>query len=95
MKWIDLKILYYQFVCNRVRITRDSHTPILFEDYNTHDYYYMINNNKNMIYSLDEMYEISKKDKPIDPFTRLPIREWCYVKVSIAKQFICDPVVNS
>jgi hypothetical protein len=45
----------------------------------------MINNNKNQIYSLDEMYEIMKQDKPIDPFTRLPITEWCFVKVLISK----------
>jgi hypothetical protein len=68
-----------------IRIPKDTNTPILYEEYDTHNYYYMINNNKNMIYSLDEMYEIMKKDEPTDPFTRLPIKEWCYVKVSIAK----------
>ena len=85
MKWAKLRILYYQMFSKHIRISKETNTPILYEEYDTHNYYYMINNNKNMIYSLDEMYEIMKKDKPIDPFTRLPIKEWCYVKVSIAK----------
>jgi hypothetical protein len=85
MKWDYLRILYYQFLSKYINISSNSHTPILFEDYNTDDYYYMINNNKNMIYSLDEMYEIMKQESPIDPFTRLPINDWCFVKVLITK----------
>jgi hypothetical protein len=85
MSWDKLRILYYQLLSKRIRIPKDTTTPILFEDYHTGQYYYMINNNKNQIYSLDEMYEIMKKDIPIDPFTRLPITEWCFVKISISK----------
>ena len=85
MSWDKLRILYYQLLSKHVRISKDTSTPILFEDYDTDEYYYMINNNKNQIYCLDEMYEIMKKDKPIDPFTRIPIKTWCFVKVSIHK----------
>jgi hypothetical protein len=85
MLWDKLRILYYELICKHVKLSRETNTPILFDDYNTKEHYYMINNNKNMIYSLDEMYEIMKKDKPIDPFTRLPIKSWCFVKVSISK----------
>ena len=85
MSWDKLRILYYQLLSKHVRIPKDTSTPILFDDYDTDEYYYMINNNKNQIYCLDEMYEIMKKDKPIDPFTRIPIKTWCFVKVSIGK----------
>lgn len=85
MLWDKLRILYYELICKHVKLSRETNTPILFDDYNTKEHYYMINNNKNMIYSLDEMYEIMKKDNPIDPFTRLPIKSWCFVKVSISK----------
>ena len=85
MIWVKLRILYYQLISKRVYLPKGAHTPILFDDYDTHTYYYMINNNRNMIYSLDEIYELMKKEKSIDPFTRLPISEWCYVKVLISK----------
>jgi hypothetical protein len=85
MLWDKIRILYYELICKHVKLSRETNTPILFDDYNIKEHYYMINNNKNMIYSLDEMYEIMKKDKPIDPFTRLPIKSWCFVKVSISK----------
>jgi len=82
MSW---KILYHQLCAKHVKLEKDAHTPVLFEEYNTNDYYYMINNNSNLIYSLDEMYELLKKPKPVDPFTTLPIKSWKYVKVSITK----------
>ena len=50
------------------------------KDYNENDYYYVINDNYNHIYSQDELYEIIKKE-PIDPFTRNPIIKYVYVKI--------------
>jgi len=85
MIWDKLRILYYQLLSKRVNIPKDTSTPILFDDYDTNEYYYMINNNENQIYCLDEMYEIMKKDQPTDPFTRMPVNNWCFVKVSISK----------
>ena len=78
-------MLYYQLISKVVVLPKDSNTPILYDDYSSDLYYYMINNNKNQIYSLDEMYEIMKKDELIDPFTRMPIKSWCFVKVLISK----------
>jgi hypothetical protein len=44
-------------------------TPILFDDYNEDDYYY------NQIYTMD------LKREPIDPFTRLPMVKYIFVKI--------------
>lgn len=78
-------LIYYKLISKVVVLPKGSHTPILYDDYSSDLYYYMINNNKNQIYSLDEMYEIMKKDVLIDPFTRMPVNSWCFVKVLISK----------
>ncbi len=85
MLWDKIRIVYYQLISKHIRISKGSHTPILYDDYDTTQYYYMINNNIELIYSIDEMYELMKLEKPIDPFTRIPIVDWCFVKVSISK----------
>jgi len=66
----------------KMKLDRSEHTPIMFDDYNEHSYYYVINNNKNQIYSVDEIHEILIKDKT-DPFTRLPIQTYKLVRVRL------------
>jgi len=81
--WLDkVQIAYRQLCAKHLVVSKDDHTPILFEEYNTDDYYYILNNNKNLIYSVDELYEIIKKGW-IEPFTRVPIVSYRFVKVSI------------
>lgn len=77
-----MKMCYYQYFAENIKIKKDDHTPILFESYDTQEYYYIINNNMNNIYSLDEIYELLKSEKPIDPFTRMPVKNWSFVRVS-------------
>ena len=83
--WLTkLQIAYQQLCAKHLRVSKDAHTPILFDDYNTDDYYYILNNNNNLIYSVDEVYEILKEGW-IEPFTRVPIKNYKFVKVSISK----------
>ena len=83
--WLDkVQIAYEQFCAKHLKVSKEDHTPILFEDYNTDDYYYILNNNNDLIYSVDEVYEILKKGC-IEPFTRVPIVSYRFVKVSIIK----------
>lgn len=62
--------------------SKDDSTPILFDDYNTRDLYYMINDNINNIYTVNELHTIILK-KPEDPFTRMKIVKYKFVKVKI------------
>lgn len=74
LKKLFAKILYK---------TSDDHTPITFDEYNDNEYYYIVNNNYNNIYSLEEMHGfITTKDK-LDPCTRLAISSYEFVKVKI------------
>ena len=74
LKKLFAKILYK---------TKDDHTPVTFDEYYNNEYYYIVNNNYNNIYSLEEFYRfITTKDK-LDPFTRLPICSYDFVKVKI------------
>ena len=80
--WREEYELYKNKLCAlHIKIGKSEHTPILFDDYNENSYYYMLNNNKNYIYSVDELYELLKKSK-IDPFTQLPIDSYRFVKIS-------------
>ena len=76
----NIKRLFKKLCAKRIYIDKSESTPILFEDYNENNYYYVINDNYNHIYSIDELYEIVKKE-PIDPFTRKPIVKYEYVKI--------------
>ena len=76
----NLKLRYKKFCAKTIYLDKSESSPILFEDYNENDYYYVINDNYNHIYSQDELYEIIKKE-PIDPFTRNPIIKYVYVKI--------------
>jgi len=81
--WLNkVQIAYQQLCAKHLKVSKEEHTPILYENYNTNDYYYILNNNKNLIYSVDELYEILKKGW-IEPFTRVPITSYRFVKVSI------------
>lgn len=80
-----LKWAYHELMAPRISLDFGTHTPILFEDYQPNTCYYMINNNKDLIYNLDEIYEIIKKKPPIDPFTRLPIYSLKIVRILITK----------
>lgn len=62
--------------------SKDEATPILFEEYNTKDYYYIINKNTNNVYTINELYTIIKA-KVEDPFTRMKIVEYSFVKVKL------------
>ena len=79
--WFDkLKLSYKKLCAKIISINKSESTPILFDDYNEDDYYYVINDNYNHIYTQDELYEILKKDT-IDPFTRLPMVKYSFVKI--------------
>lgn len=62
-----------------ITIFKDDHTPIDYEEYNIYSYYYILNNNINMIYSYKELLHIIQENK--DPFTRLPITSYLMVKI--------------
>jgi hypothetical protein len=79
------KLYLKKLFARRILITKETNTPILFDDYNTNEYYYILNNNINMIYSLCELYQLLEKKKMIDPFTQLPILSYELVRVSISK----------
>lgn len=60
-------------------ISKDSTTPIDYDEYDEYSYYYVLNNNINMLYSDKELaYVIQTKQ---DPFTRLPITSYYVVKI--------------
>ena len=65
-----------------LRSTEDT-TPILCESYNKDDFYIIINNNSNNIYTITELYTLILK-KVEDPFTRMTIREYRFVKVKLS-----------
>lgn len=70
LELLDAPILYIQ---------KDICTPLDCEEYDEYSYYYVLNNNINMIYSDQELsYIIEKKE---DPFTRLPITSYYLVKI--------------
>ena len=79
--FINLRIRLKQIFASQLRVSRDDHSPILFEDYNESSYYYILNNNKSNIYTLDETYELLKKEDPIDPTTRRKIYKVTIVKI--------------
>lgn len=79
--FINLRIRLKQIFAPCLRISRDDHSPILFEDYEESSYYYILNNNKSNIYTLHETYELLKKEDPIDPTTRCKIYNVRIVKV--------------
>ena len=82
MSWLDhLKLSYRKFCAEIIKLDKSEHTPILFEDYNNEDYYYVLNLNYNYIYSLEEMYMIIKDTR--DPFTRLPIVNLKIVRIKL------------
>jgi hypothetical protein len=68
--WFDnLKLSYKKLCAKIITIDKSEVTPILFDDYNEDDYYY------NQIYTMD------LKREPIDPFTRLPMVKYIFVKI--------------
>lgn len=80
--WVtNCKIRLKELFARTLKVNRDDHTPILFDDYDTKSYYYILNNNKNNIYSLDEVYTLFKKEKIIDPMTRMPVSSYKVVKI--------------
>ena len=80
----SFKIRLKKLFAQTIKKTLDDFTPILMEDYENNKYYYVVNNNMNYIYSLDELYEIIKKDMK-DPFTTLPITDYKFVRVLICE----------
>jgi hypothetical protein len=75
-----IKLSYKKLCAKTIYLDKSESSPIIFDDYNENDYYYVINDNYNYIYSQDELYEILKKDT-IDPFTRLPMVKYSFVKI--------------
>lgn len=75
-----IKLSYKKLCAKTIYLDKSESSPIIFDDYNENDYYYVINDNYNHIYSQDELYEILKKDT-IDPFTRLPMVKYSFVKI--------------
>ena len=70
LELLDAHILY---------VSRDTTTPLDYDEYNEYSYYYILNNNINMIYSDKELsYIIDNKE---DPFTRLPITSYYVVQI--------------
>lgn len=59
-----------------IYIQKDTSTPIDYDNYDEYNYYYVINNNINILYSDKELSYLLNKEE--DPFTRLPIVS-CYV----------------
>ena len=80
MWWENFKLQYKKLCAKTIYLDKWESTPILFDDYNEDDYYYVINDNYNYIYSMDELYSLIKKEV-IDPFTRLPMVKYTYVKI--------------
>jgi len=80
----SIKLYYEKLNALILKVSEEDHTPILFDSYNTNDYYYILNNNKNYIYSTSEVYKFLALGKK-DPFTRLPITSYKFVKVLISK----------
>jgi hypothetical protein len=79
MKW-RYKLRFW-FAKNLYK-SKDDETPILMEKYVHNEYYYILNNNKHYIYSLDEIYEITIGTKK-DPITRGPIFNHTIVRVKL------------
>jgi hypothetical protein len=77
----NLKLNYKKLCAKTIKIEKSELTPILFETYNENDYYYVINNNYNHIYSMDEVYSLVINSKKEDPFTRIPIVIYEFVKI--------------
>lgn len=77
--YIVKKMLFAKTI---LRSTEDT-TPILCESYNKDDFYIIINNNSNNIYTITELYTLILK-KVEDPFTRMTIREYKFVKVKLS-----------
>ena len=61
--FLNLKIRLKEIFARTLKINKDDHTPIMFDDYNTNSYYYILNNNKNNIYSLNEVYTLFQNKK--------------------------------
>lgn len=76
----NLKLSYKKLCAKIIYLDKSEVSPILFDDYNEDDYYYVINDNYNQIYTMDELYDLLKRE-PIDPFTRLPMVKYTYVKI--------------
>ena len=70
LELLDAPVLYIQ---------NNLCTPLDYEEYNIYSYYYILNNNINMIYSDKELVYIIKENK--DPFTCLPITSYLIVKI--------------
>ena len=59
--WFDkIKLSYKKLCAKTIYLDKSESSPIIFDDYNENDYYYVINDNYNHIYSQDELYEILK-----------------------------------
>lgn len=71
LEFLDAPILF---------IHKDTLTPLDFDEYNEYSYYYILNNNVNILYSDKELAYVLGKDghSGMDPFTRMPITS-CYV----------------
>jgi len=83
--WLkSLKLSYKKLSAKTINLNKSENTPILFNTYNEDDYYYVINNNYNYIYSLDELCIILKNNgEKRDPFTRLPIVKYEFVRIKL------------
>ena len=79
----NFTIFLEKLFSNRIKLPKDSHSAILFEDLNTSSFYYIINNNKNNIYTTDELHTITHTTM-MDPYTRQPITSYAFVKIRFA-----------
>ena len=75
LELLDAPVLYIQ---------NNLCTPLNYDEYDEYSYYYVLNNNINMIYSDNELsYIIEKKE---DPFTRLPITSYYVVQIKLIRE---------
>jgi hypothetical protein len=85
-KTTDLKrrlhIVKKMLCAKRIIRSVEDTTPILYDSYNSSDYYIIVNNNRNNIYTISELHTLISK-KVEDPFTRMKITKYSFVKIKL------------
>jgi len=77
----EIKYYFNLLFAQRLKVSKDDTTPILYDNYNPLEYYIVLNKNKANIYSQEEVDKFL--DKKIDPMTRQKIKYYQFVKVKL------------
>jgi hypothetical protein len=77
----EIKYYFNLLFAQRLKVSKDDTTPILYDNYNPLEYYIVLNKNKANIYSQEEVDKFL--DKKIDPMTRQKIKYYQIVKVKL------------